>query len=315
MLPHFRPLVALCLPLALPALWAGQEDPAASDDAQTEAPADTAAPIDPLESILTSFTERALAGAQRRLEDSLELWQDHSTWENAWRIESKNYRVRTTRSWAYGNQVAQNLEVMHGHFQEILGTSFDHPQPVEIWLLPNLGAYNTYANNQGAHHSSALGCFISDETDRRVVITYYDPNATQVGMMTTHGALHLFAEGVFARQPSAWLLEGLASYFSYYYWAYDYSFQRFPKGDDFVPLGTLLSADISQYVNDPGAYFSELAVLFTYLFHHSTYQDELLAAIQESVHRMDLTRAEVYQELVDHLPGLEAELLDFVSAH
>ena len=45
---------------------------------------------------------RALEGALNRVHErvgqNLDVWEDHSTWENAWVVETDYFSVRTTRS-------------------------------------------------------------------------------------------------------------------------------------------------------------------------------------------------------------------------
>ena len=41
--------------------------------------------------------ERCIDRVQNELERSTELWEDHSTWENAWRVRTEHYEVVTTR--------------------------------------------------------------------------------------------------------------------------------------------------------------------------------------------------------------------------
>ena len=58
--------------------------------------------------------ERHIERTQEKLWDSLELWQDHSTWETAWRVRTEHYEVRTTHSRAFGLQLAQGQQPKSG---------------------------------------------------------------------------------------------------------------------------------------------------------------------------------------------------------
>ena len=53
---------------------------------------------------------KAVARAQARLEATTEVWIDHSTWENAWQIGSDHYRVQTTLTRHFGEEIATGLE-------------------------------------------------------------------------------------------------------------------------------------------------------------------------------------------------------------
>lgn len=216
--------------------------------------------------------DSALDRAQRRLENSVDLYQDHSSWENAWRVESAHYRVRTTHSWFLGSDLAQGLEAMLGHFQSVLGTTHAPSEPWAVHVFPTLPEYNQYGTEHGADHSSFYGSFFSGLDPERAVATYYDSNATLLRMWVTHSALHQYMDSAFNREAPTWLEEGLASYFALY-WDAGYGVSeltRIKRLGRFVPLRQLLRENIGQYTSDPHTRFIELGMLMTYLLHYRT---------------------------------------------
>lgn len=219
----------------------------------------------------------ALQRAERELVEGTDLWVDHSSWENAWEVETENYVVRTTRSRYFAASVAEGLEVMLGHFQRVLDTDYVPAEPFRILIFPDLAQYNAFGNANGAEHSSAFGVFYTTQDPTRPVATYLppNPNETLLRMWITHGAVHQFVDRAFQVEPPTGISEGLASYFSLY-WDRVYAsdlHRRLKDGPTYVPLATLLEDPLSSYVNDhPDDRFWELGLFFTYLLH---YRDRL----------------------------------------
>lgn len=256
--------------------------------------------------------DSALDRAQRRLESSVELYQDHSTWENAWQVTSRHYRVRTTHSWFLAHDIASGLESMLGHFQTVLGTSHAPSDRWAIHIFPTLAAYNQFGNQHGADHQSFYGSFFTGLDPERAVATYYDPNAVLLRMWVTHSAFHQFMASAFNREAPTWLLEGLASYFALY-WDAGYGvseLERIKRQDRIVPLRQLLRENISQYTNDPHTRFMQLGMLMTYLLH---YRPELRFGEYLGLRMVadDFALHPAHEWLTENLDQLESDFLSF----
>ena len=106
----------------------------------------------------------------------------------------------------------------------------------------------------GAHHSSILGGFWASEHAERPVALYFDANALQVSMWATHAAFHQFAEQAFAHIPDLWVSEGLASYYSIFYWDKTWGLAELqrdrPRADDEQPSGKVTDPE-QQIVTRP----------------------------------------------------------------
>ncbi len=216
--------------------------------------------------------ERAIVAAQAKLEAGIEVWEDHSRWDEAWRVESQHYRVRTTHSYYLGARIANGLETMLGHFQSILG---DHrpSRKLAIWVFPELVGYNDFGNNAGGgdEHSSFWSSFFAPTHAELPVAALYDANTVSLEMTVTHSALHQFLADAFPTQPPLWVSEGLAAYFTVY-WAYYYSraeLMRLMDNERYVPLVQLLGATLPQYANLTHERFTQLGMLFYYLLHYN----------------------------------------------
>ena len=213
---------------------------------------------------------RALASAQIELLGEIDLWEDHSRWENAWEVASEHYRVQTTHSRYLAASLAEGMETMLGHFQSVLGTDWAPSTPVEIWVFPTLAEYNQFGNANGAQHSSMYGSFHATQHGQQPVATMYTANPTLLRMWITHAAVHQFVSGAFPATPSTAISEGLASYFSLY-WDPAYAaseHDRVAKGSLFIPLRQLLADPLQSYVQNADDRFMELGTLFSYLLHH-----------------------------------------------
>ncbi len=214
---------------------------------------------------------RSLARAQVELESS--RFDDHSTWDRAWEIPSESFRVRTAMNWYIGAELGRHLDTMLEHFRSVTRSSWRPPTPMSVFLFSNLQEYNQFGaagifQQVSANHSSILGSFYGPEHAERPVALYFDRNRTRLGMWATHSAFHQFAEGAFGGQRPLWFEEGLASYFSLFYWDKAYAateFRLLVERGTFVPLAQLQRETIDQYVADPHARFIELGMLFAYL--------------------------------------------------
>lgn len=242
------PLIPLLLNLALPV-------------------AQEAAPITPnFDRIRARALTEAVAAEQARLMDQKDLFQDHSTWDKAWVVESKYYSVRTTHSRFLGLDIANGLDMMLEHFQALLGTDFVPAERVSVMILPTIPEYNAIGqNNNEPAHSSFYGSYFSTSTNAIVVL--YDPNHIELKFRVTHSAFHNYVQAAIGRTPPQWLDEALASYFAFY-WSYPYCVSehlRLVEGRRFIPLRTLLNSNDQQFGGNAHDTMSEMATLVNYL--------------------------------------------------
>ena len=270
--------------------------------------------------------ERALVRAQVQLELRVPLTGDHSSWENAWEIESPHFLIRTTANWYIGQRMAENLEGMLPFFHEVTGSQWVPSEPLRIFLFEDLAGYNTFGDENGEYHSSMLGSYFATGHPEQPVATYIHHSPKQLGMWVTHSAYHQFAARAFSQPVPVWFDEGLASYFANAYWDPAYlaaQFKRIKSGPSYVPLRTLLREPIEAYVPDPHARFIELGMLFNYLLHHRedtmTKKNAdgivLIAPAADFISGMllgqDVTDNPVRTLLTEDLEQLEADLLAY----
>lgn len=214
--------------------------------------------------------ERALAEQSAKLAD-LEIWEDHSTWENAWVATSLHYEVRTTHSYGLALDLANGLDAMQGYFRSVLGSTYEPAQRARVFVFPDIDAYNRFGQGINAdEHSSFYGSFHASQHAERPVAAAFGPNLTWLRMQITHSAAHQWLRGAYAAPPPVWIDEGLASYFALYWhprWGRD-ELRRIASDRRITPLSTLLADPISAYSNDALDRFIELGMLFNYLFHY-----------------------------------------------
>ena len=205
--------------------------------------------------------ERALSQAETDLLAGKDFWVDHSTWSNAWLVESEHYSVRTTVNRYVAQKIANDLEFMLSQFQAILDTNFTPAQRFEIWILPTLPDYNTEGANAD-EHSTFYASFVSGTH----VATYYSPNLSELGMWVTHSAFHQFFSAAFRRTAPLWIAEGLAGYFALY-WDWQWGAVQFEriKSSNYTPIQSLVSAPLAAYTEDR---VIELGMFFKYLLHY-----------------------------------------------
>jgi hypothetical protein len=215
--------------------------------------------------------DRANERARQRLETKVVVLDDHSTWDKAWKINTKNFVVTTPMNYYIGAKLGSDLETMLGYFKDLAQSEWQAPDPMEIHLYPNLGAYNQFGDQFGEHHSSVLGSFYATQNADRPVATYFHVNRTMVSMWATHSAWHQFVDRAFARSLPTWIDEGLASYFGTFYWdgAYGVSeWKKIVESERFIPFVQLKTEGIDVYGVDPHTRFIELGMLFNYLLHY-----------------------------------------------
>ena len=211
--------------------------------------------------------ERALGRAQADLLRTIDLWVDHSRWEDPWVIETEHYQVRTTHSRFTAADVGKNLEFMHGEFSKLLGGPAAPARKFRVWIFPDLTAYNEFGQDNGAEHSSMYGAFYSSTHAELPVATYFTPNRTLLGMWVTHGAVHQYLEQSYSSTLPLWISEGLASYFALYWdWAFGArELKRIVSSSSYVPLERLMRDPIQGYVGSSDTRFIELGMFFHYL--------------------------------------------------
>jgi len=221
--------------------------------------------------------DRLLERSQAQLEAAAVVLADHSSWDDAWEITTRDYAVRTSMNWYLGKRLGDDLEAMLGFFRELGRTEWRPPNRMRVFLFPSLADYNAFGNAFG-EHSSMLGSFWASDHPERPVALYFDPNPFWVSTWATHSAFHQFAGQAFPSTPPLWVDEGLASYFAHFYWDPAWGadeFRRVVDGGLFLPLRQLMREPISAYVTPPGSTvdeahrrFVELGALFAYLLNH-----------------------------------------------
>jgi len=221
---------------------------------------------------------RALERAETQLVRGTDLWVDHSTWENAWEVSSEHYTVRTTDSRYLAADIGTGLDIMLGHFQNILGTTFTPDQPFQVLIFPRLSEYNVFGNQVGDEHSSALGSFYAVQDPRLAVATYFIQYPTLLRMWITHAATHQFVDRAFQSSPPTPISEGLASYFSLY-WDRRLAAEEHNRLKDspaYISLETLFGQSYQALMSDPNDRLMELGLFFNYLLHYR--EDTRMAA-------------------------------------
>ena len=172
--------------------------------------------------------EAALRRAQRGLEERTTLWEDHSTWETAWRVESPRYVVRTTRGHWFGRLLADSLESMWPRFQDLLAPGFEPSGKLPVYVFPDIPSYNAFGDANAAEHSSFYGSYYAQQDAARPVAASFTDNLVQMRMFVTHAATHQFLDRAFTTQPPTWVSEGLASYFELQ-WSYEWGVSEFER--------------------------------------------------------------------------------------
>lgn len=248
------PLLALPLLAALPAL--------ASLPSRTPAGND-------LPGLDEAFREAGRA-TRRRLARELDLWVDHTRWEDPFRVRTEHYAVTTTHSGRLAREVGQGLEAMLPWFRAVLGSEVSPASSWAVRVFPDLEQYNAFGNEHGAEESSVLGAFHATQAPGRPLALLADPNLVRVKIWATHAAtLQFLAEG-WTTAPPTWIGRGLGSYFSLF-WDFGYGVRNlrgFREQGRYVPLRQLLRENLGAYLQDPDPRFCELGVFFSYLLNY-----------------------------------------------
>ncbi len=222
-------------------------------------------PSDP-EDLYRRCVERSLERAQTELLARIDLWADHSRWEDPWVVTTEHFEVRTVESHALAAEMGKGLEYMRGEWEKLLGRGSAAGGKARIWIFPDLAAYNAFGQSY-AEHTSMYGSFYADQHPDRPVATYFTPNQTLLGMWITHSATHQFVEQGFGTQPPLWIAEGLAAYFALH-WDWDYGARELERLDAtkrFIPLERLTADPIQAYLPTADERLIELGMFFHYL--------------------------------------------------
>jgi len=225
-------------------------------------PADDA-PDSPYERALRKSVRRA----QLELQRELDLWEDHSSWDDPWIARSEHYEVRTTHSRGLARDLARGLDQMLGFFQSVLRRRYTPDAPFQVHVFPGLAEYNEFGTQHGAEHSSFYGSFFASAAPGQPVATYFVENRVLLRMWVTHGATHQFVAAAFGSEGPPWISEGLAAYFALY-WDNAYGpaeLERISAQGGDIPLGELLAAPEARYTDRPHERLVQLGMLFTYL--------------------------------------------------
>lgn len=280
----------------------------------------------PALSSIEPVLDRVIERAQQRLTRDVELWEDHSTWENAWQVETEHYLVRSTSTRYLTADLAEGLESMLALFRDTLRTdpAWQPREPFRVHVLPSLSDYKTFGDEHGAEHSSFYGSFYPAQHADRAVVTYFVGNPTLARMWVTHSAFHQFLDRAYARPLPPVLAEGLASYFALW-WKFDYGVEELAKmkrDGRMIPLADLSRGDLASFADRTHDRLIQLGMLVAYLLHYhpetrtvvengevwqaafSEYLDVLLTGDDAELHP-------VSDLLTTRLDELEADFLAF----
>lgn len=214
----------------------------------------------------------AVDDAQAELEAELDLYEEHTSWDDPWEVEDRNFVVRTTQSYAVAKDVAKGQQQMRRYMVELLGEPVQRVRKAPILVYADIPAYNAFGEEHGEHHSSILGSFYAAGHPDRPVATYADANRTRLQMTITHSVLHQYvAEQFPGAQLPIWAGEGLASYFSLF-WDFAYGVRELEtirEENRLIPFSTLFGEGIESYTADSHARFIQLGMMFTYLLRYN----------------------------------------------
>lgn len=207
--------------------------------------------------------ERAIDRADQAVH-RIEVWHDHSTFDDPWRAETAHYEVRTTRDYASARDLAEALEQMLPKYRDTLGLEVPPGPRMVVMLFDDVASYNAFGKDNGAEHSSFYGSFYAANHPDRPVAVVWDANPTLLRIQATHGAVHQLLARVHpgAALPT-WLDEGLAAYLSFF-WSYDWAvaeLQRVSESEGFVPLSTLLADGVDKWAQHTHARMLEAGLL------------------------------------------------------
>lgn len=218
---------------------------------------------------LAKLLDQAIARSQAAVAKTTDIWEDHTTWERAWRVQTEHYEVRRLGSHADAFTLGANLEMMLANFQSDLAAELPKGDtPMKVFVFPKIDGYKQFGDDFGEHHSSIYGGFYAKENPDKPIASY--ENEDWLNIHVTNAALHQFVDRTFpAATPPTWVTEGLAAYFCTYYWGnYPWALDKFNKlreSDRLIPLARLMGDSIEQYGTRTEDRMIQLGMLFAYL--------------------------------------------------
>jgi hypothetical protein len=222
------------------------------------------------ESFFQQTLARSAERAQAELLTQTTLWEDHSSWDDPWRIRTDHYEVVTTQSRLKGLEMAYGLETMLGHYQSVLGTRFVPPTVAPVLVHPSIPDYNDFGNGNNAdEHSSFYPSFVAEAHADRPVATLATANLTLQLRWVTHGAVHRYLSDAEVSIP-LWMTEGLASHFAYY-WSFPTAVEELTllqASDQWVDVDALITTNLVDFLDRPDQRLLELGMLFSYLMNY-----------------------------------------------
>lgn len=257
------------------------------------------------------------------LRSSPDIFEDHSTWETAWKVKTGSFMVQTTHSRYLAVKLGSRLESISQEFASILKPDYKPSSIHWVYVFENLAQYNQFGDDNGETHSSIYGSFHAGNHSASPVAALYDKNETLLLMYVTHSALHQFVHKEFPQvQLPTWISEGLACYFSYR-WGYSYlwgvdELKKMIDNNQFIPLSNLLGAPLEQYGQDTQARFHELGMLFYYLlqFREDTKitddkDGDFVTYLRAILNRKPFTHLPAHKLFTENLSQLEADFKAF----
>lgn len=213
--------------------------------------------------------ERATARISARLCESKTLWEDHSSADDPWVVRTEHYEVRTTKPYYVARHLADGLETMAWHFQNVLGRAPRGGRAL-VRIFNTIEEYNGFGGNAGTH-SSIYGGYYADQAPESPIAIVYSDEALRRGIWATHAATHHYLATTFPGEHPTWLVEGLACYFETYWdagWA-ERGLRQLIDSGNYVRMRQVMSiGSIDDYANNSGTYFAQLRAFFRFLLHH-----------------------------------------------
>ncbi|HLQ38377.1 MAG TPA: hypothetical protein VK348_11270, partial [Planctomycetota bacterium] len=203
-----------------------------------------------------------------RVASTLDVFEDHASWDKAWEARSAHFRVVTTHSFGLAQDLASGLEVMLRHVQETLGVNRQPSRLLPVFVFGTIAEYNQFGTQNGQEHSSMYGSFYAQQHAERPVAAVFDQNPVFLRMQLTHSMVHEYLADAFpGHRLPVWADEGLAAYFSMF-WDYPWGvaeFQRLKAAGKQPPLRQLLAEPIAAYPGSAHERFVTLAMLYYWL--------------------------------------------------
>ena len=215
--------------------------------------------------------DRVLAKAQAELQKTTKLHVVRP-WATAWTTTSKYYVVKTTESYAQAKALAKSFDQMAPLIQGLIKPDFTWPNPMPVWIVPDVANYNQIGTAGGADaHSSNYASHFSQGSTGKPVVVLDQPNTQYVKILATHSLVHQFIDRAYPNsQARAWVQEGLCSYFSMYWdWKWGASeLARYKKAKALIPIRILLSRNVDSMGSKMDQHFIELGMFFNYMLHY-----------------------------------------------